>query len=189
MDSDINYIIQQSLNGDKNNQEILLEMLSPLIYKNIYKYWKTNDPIVKDLVQEGYIIILKSLQSFDKNRNVHYLHYVKIKIMYYYKNYYRNTKNQRNNISLKENMGTDKLLEFKKSDSNYNTLERIIAKEEKAELLLNIKKLSDKEQKILYLYYFKEMSMDEISKYLNIKYRTVISAKYNAIKKLRKFMT
>lgn len=85
MDSDINYIIQQSLNGDKNNQEILLDMLSPLIYKNIYKYWKTKDPIVEDLVQEGYIVILKSLKNFDKSRNVHFLHYVKIKIIYYYK--------------------------------------------------------------------------------------------------------
>jgi RNA polymerase sporulation-specific sigma factor len=67
-------------------------------------------------------------------------------------------------------------------------LERIIAKEEKTELLLNIKKLSDKEQKILYLYYFKEMSMKEISKHLNITYRTAIGTKYNAVKKLRKFM-
>ena len=179
MDSDINYIIKQSLKGDKNNQEILLDMLSPLIYKNIYKYWKVNDPIIEDLVQEGYIVILKSLQSFDENRNVHYLHYVKIKIIYYYKNFYRSTKNQRNKISLKENMGTD----------NYNVLERIIAEEEKTDLLVNVKKLSVKEQKILFLYYYKKMSMDEISKHLNIKYRTVISAKYNAINKLRKFMT
>lgn len=180
MDSDINYIIQQSLNGDKNNQEILLDMLSPLIYKNIYKYWRTNDPVVEDLVQEGYIVILKSLKSFDKSRNVHYLHYVKIKIMYYYKNYYRNTKNLRNDTILRENIGTD---------SNCNVLERVIAKEEKAELFFNIKKLSDKEQKILYLYYFKEMSMYEISKLFNITYRAAIGTKYNAIKKLRTLMT
>jgi len=189
MDSDINHIIQQSLNGDKNNQEILLNMLNPLIYKNIYKYWKTSDPIVEDLVQEGYIVILQSLKSFDKSRNVHYLHYVKTEIMYYYKNYYRNTKKQRRIISLSTKLGEDSNLELEKTiESQYNLLESIVSKEEKIKLLLNIKKLSGKEQKILYLYYFRQLSMVEISKYSNIPYRTVMGIKYNAIKKLRKLM-
>jgi len=67
-------------------------------------------------------------------------------------------------------------------------LESIVSKEEKIKLLLNIKKLSGKEQKILYLYYFRQLSMVEISKYSNIPYRTVMGIKYNAIKKLRKLM-
>lgn len=188
MNSDINYIIQQSLNGDKNYQEILLNKLLPLIYKNIYKYWNTKDSMVDDLVQEGYIVILNSLKSFDKNRNVHFLYYVKIKLMYYYKNYFRNTKKERTLFCKTKKFG-NKGFELEKTlESKYNLLESIVSEEEISELLSTIKKLSDKEQKILYLYYYKEVSMDEISKQLNINYRTAIGTKYTAIKKLRAFM-
>jgi len=184
MDSDINYIIQQSLNGDKNYQEILLNMLIPLIYKNIYTYWDTKDPMVDDLVQEGYIVILESLKSFDKNRDVHFLYYVKVKLIYYYKNYYRNTRKEKMIISMTKKIG-DSSLELEKTlDSKYNLLEFIVSKEEITELLSNIKNLSDKEQTILYLYYYKQLSMGEISKQLNIPYRTAIGAKYTAIRKL-----
>ncbi|MFA9423170.1 MAG: sigma-70 family RNA polymerase sigma factor [Sedimentibacter sp.] len=189
MDSAINHIIQQSLKGDKNNQEILIKMLRPLIYKNIYKYWKSSDHVVEDLVQEGYIVILQSLKSFDKSRNVHFLHYVKTKIMYYYKNYYRNTKNQTNSVSLSKKIMEDGSINLESYiDSNYNLLESIIAQEENIELLSKIKMLSQNEQQIIYLYYFEELPMHEISKHLNINYRTATGTKYNAIKKLKKLM-
>jgi len=185
MDSDINYIIQQSLNGDKNYQEILLNKLIPLIYKNIYKYWNTKDPVVDDLVQEGYIVILESLKNFDKSRGVHFLYHVKTRLIYYYKNHYRNTKKERTLLSMSKKF-SDSSLEFeKKLGSKYNLLEFIVSKEEITELLSTIKKLSNKEQEILYLYYYKQLSMDEISKHLNMTYRTAIGAKHTAIKKIR----
>jgi len=184
MDSDINYIIQQSLNGDKNYQEILLNKLNPLIYKNIYKYWDTQDPMVDDLVQEGYIVILESLKTFDKTRDVHFLYHVKIKLIYYYKNYYRNMRKEKMTISMTKKIDDSSIELEKILDNKYNLLEFIVSKEEIAELLSNIKKLSDKEQTILYLYYYKQLSMGEISKQLNIPYRTAIGAKYTAIRKL-----
>ena len=178
MEPDINYIIQQSLKGDKNSQEILIERLKPLIYKNIYKYWTPGDTIIEDMVQEGNIEILKSLTSFDKNRSVHYLYYIKTKLLYFYKNQYRKTKKQRSETSLTKNI----------YESNFKLLDEEILKEEKYELLENIKKLSKTEQEILLLYYFKEQSMILISKQLNIKYRTALLKKSNALKKLRKLI-
>lgn len=167
-----------SLEGDKNCQEILLEKLTPLIYKNIYMYWNPYDHITEDLAQEGYLLILESLKNYDKKYDVHFLQYIKIKIVFFYKNYYRNNKKYK--------------LELDMSDINVYedeevAIEQIIKDEETKELLNNLKKLSKKEQEIIYFYYDKHLSVSEISKTLDIPYRTVIGKKYAAIKKLKKF--
>lgn len=186
MVSDINYIIQESLNGDKNCQEILLEKLNPLIYRNIYKYYDFTDPIIEDLVQEGYIEILQALRTFDKKRGVHFLYYIKTKIQFLYKNYYKNTHKQTNEMHLFENI---EQLNFDTenidSDSHCNILENLIEKESVQELLTNIKKLKSKEQEIIYLYYYDNKTIKEISKTLNIPYSTLIGKKQTALKKLK----
>jgi RNA polymerase sigma factor (sigma-70 family) len=178
MPSDINHIIQMSLNGDKNCQEILLQRLKPLIYKNIYMYWNPSDPITEDLAQEGYLLILESLQNYDEKYNVHFLQYIKIKIVFFYKNYYRNNRKHEFELSISDiNIQNDEK----------NTIEQVIKDEEIKELLNNLKKLSTKEQEIIYLYYHRRLPVSEISEILNIPYRTVIGKKQVAIKKLRKF--
>lgn len=179
MCSDINYIIRMSLNGDKIYQEILLQKLNPLIYKNIYRYWMPNDLIIEDLVQEGYALILESLKNYDEKRNAHFLYYVKINLIYFYKNYHR--KANRQNI---KNIPDENL----SGKTTKSILDNLIEKEEADKLLFNVNKLSVKEQKILYLYYYEEQSMSEISKVLNTPYRTVLGKKYAAIKKLKKLM-
>lgn len=178
MNSDINYIIQMSLNGDKKYQEILLEKLNPLIYKNIYKYWNASDSLIEDLAQEGYIIILESFSSFDISRNVHYLQYIKTKIEYFYKNYYKKTQKYNDKI-----YNENKVYETIESG-----IELLIAKEESAELSNIITELSEIEQKIIYLYYYHELSLKYISELLNIPYRTVVSKKHLAITKLKKLI-
>ncbi|MGD9567987.1 MAG: RNA polymerase sigma factor [Sedimentibacter sp.] len=188
MNSDINYIIQESLNGDKNYQEILLSQLNPLIYKNIYKYWNSRDSLTEDLLQEGYAVILESLKTFDRNRNVHFLYYVKTKIQYFYKNYFRITKKLNYEINLSKNIKQKNFELEKIAISNFNTLENVVRKEESSELLTSIKKLSEKEQKIIYLYYYKNKSLKEISINLNVPYRTVIGKKKGALRKLKKLL-
>lgn len=180
MNTDINYIIRQSIKGDKNYQEILLKMLNPLIYKNIYIYYEPKNPLVEDLVQEGYIVILKSLKEYEPN-NAHFLYFIKIKLYYFYKNYYRNYIKRRH-ISIEN-------IKYKIQQRNFNSpLDILILKEERSTLKKCMKELSPKEQEILFLYYFREFSMGEISKKLNISYRASINIKGNAIKKLRKMM-
>jgi RNA polymerase sigma factor (sigma-70 family) len=187
MSTDINYIIQKSLNGDKNYQEILLQKLNPLIYMNIYVYWFNNDPLVEDLAQEGYAIILESLKTYSKKRNAHFLYYIKIKLIYFYKNSYETIKVRKRKTGFSINDDNKNFIPIEMSE-NKNILDNIIAKEEICELLLNIKKLSEKEQKILYLYYYKQMKMHEVSEILNIPYGTAVGRKQAAIKKLRKLI-
>lgn len=177
MNTDINYIIQMAINGDKNYQGILLEKLKPLIYKNIYKFWRAMDPITEDLAQEGYILILESLNTFDYKRNVHFLHYIKTKLLYFYMNYYRNTKNPKYAISY---------LETNCYETIKSSLDLLVEKE-KLNFLLNIFNfLSETEQKILTLFYYEKQSISEIADELNITYRACLGRKQRAVKKLRK---
>lgn len=191
MDTDINYIILESIKGDKKSQEILINKLHPLIYKNIYKYYKSDDTNIEDLVQEGYLVILNSLKTFDKEHDVHFLGYVKTNLVFFYKNYYRDTKNQRNTISLNkkiENWDNEMELEDIILEKIIDPIDEIIKVDEVRELISNIKKLPKKEQDILNLYYRDKLSMTEISNQLCLAYSTVVCRKSKAIQKLRKLM-
>ncbi len=178
MDIDINHIIQQSLKGDKNFQEILLERLRPLIYKNIYKYWRVWDTETQDMAQEGYIVILMSLKTFDCKRRVHYLHYIKTKIEYFYKNQYRKSM-RKNEFSLQ-----DTVHEYRAAAA-LGSIKKSLEQEEKYDLIKSIQNLSYEEQEIIYLYYFHGLSMKDISKNHGIKYSTVLSLKRKALTKLK----
>lgn len=183
MDSDINYIIQESLKGDKNYQEKLFKKLNPLIFKNIYKYYRPSDPITEDLLQEGYIVILQSLKDYDMSRNVHFLQHVKIRLLYFYKNYYKNNV-QYNNLSIEHLKSKGREIKSK----NASPLEIIILKKNKKTLYKCIEKLSIKEQDIIFYYYFEDMTMIDIARKLNIPYRSSINIKRAVLKKMRKML-
>ena len=52
-----------------------------------------------------------------------------------------------------------------------------------------IDELSEKEQMIISLFYFRRLSIQEIADKLGIKYRAVINIKSNAVRKLRRKMS
>lgn len=187
---DINYIIHKSLKGNKKYQEILIKKLHPLIFRNIYRYYRPDDNIVDDLVQEGYIVILECLKNYDENYNVHFLGFVKNTMYYFYKNYFRDNSAERNILSLNQLItdSGDLTLQNLNLINQHDTLDEIIELEEINCLYSSLNKLSNKEQRILNMYYYDLIKAADISKVLKIPYRTVTSAKYTAIVKLKKHM-
>mgnify|MGYP000980156955 CR=1 FL=1 len=184
MDSDINYIIQESLKGDKIYAEILLKRLNPLIFKNIYTRYSPSDPFIQDLQQEGYIMVLQSLKDFDPGRNVHFLQYIKVRLTYFYKNYFsKSTKDKTLSLDDLREAGKEIISE------GMDQVTSVLIKEEKEALHRCIDELTEKEQMILKLFYFKELSIQEISETLNMKYRSVINTKSYALNKLRRKMS
>jgi RNA polymerase sporulation-specific sigma factor len=184
MQSDINYIIQESLKGDKIYVEILLKRLNPVIFKNIYTYWSPSDPLTQDLQQEGYMIILQSLKDFDTDRKVHFLQYVKIRLYYFYKDYFKKSiKNDALSMDHLYETGRELISDCR------DQLTSIILKEEEDSLHKCIDELSEKEQMIISLFYFRRLSIQEIADKLGIKYRAVINIKSNAVRKLRRKMS
>ena len=180
MHSDINYIIQESLKGDNNYIEILLKRLTPLIFKNIYKYYMPSDPLSEDLLQEGYIVILQALKDYDIKRNVHFLRYIEIKLYYFFLNLYKEAVRHRT-LSIEALNSAGKQIRGR----YINPLNLIILREEKHKLYKCINELSEKEQIIIRLFYFDGLLIPEISLELNIEYRAVINAKSRAVKKLK----
>jgi RNA polymerase sporulation-specific sigma factor len=184
MQPDINYIIQESLKGDKIYVEILLKRLNPVIFKNIYTYWSPSDPLTQDLQQEGYMIILQSLKDFDTDRKVHFLQYVKIRLYYFYKDYFKKSiKNDALSMDHLYETGRELISDCR------DQLTSIILKEEEDSLHKCIDELSEKEQMIISLFYFRRLSIQEIADKLGIKYRAVINIKSNAVRKLRRIMS
>jgi RNA polymerase sporulation-specific sigma factor len=184
MQPDINYIIQESLKGDKIYVEILLKRLNPVIFKNIYTYWSPSDPLTQDLQQEGYMIILQSLKDFDTDRKVHFLQYVKIRLYYFYKDYFKKSiKNDALSMDHLYETGRELISDCR------DQLTSIILKEEEDSLHKCIDELSEKEQMIISLFYFRRLSIQEIADKLGIKYRAVINIKSNAVRKLRRKMS
>jgi RNA polymerase sporulation-specific sigma factor len=184
MQPDINYIIQESLKGDKIYVEILFKRLNPVIFKNIYTYWSPSDPLTQDLQQEGYMIILQSLKDFDTDRKVHFLQYVKIRLYYFYKDYFKKSiKNDALSMDHLYETGRELISDCR------DQLTSIILKEEEDSLHKCIDELSEKEQMIISLFYFRRLSIQEIADKLGIKYRAVINIKSNAVRKLRRKMS
>lgn len=184
MQPDINYIIQESLKGDKIYVEILLKRLNPVIFKNIYTYWSPSDPLTQDLQQEGYMIILQSLKDFDTDRKVHFLQYVKIRLYYFYKDYFKKSiKNDALSMDHLYETGRELISDCR------DQLTSIILKEEEDSLHKCIDELSEKEQMIISLFYFRRLSIQEIADKLGIKYRAVINIKSNDVRKLRRKMS
>jgi RNA polymerase sporulation-specific sigma factor len=184
MQPDINYIIHESLKGDKIYVEILLKRLNPVIFKNIYTYWSPSDPLTQDLQQEGYMIILQSLKDFDTDRKVHFLQYVKIRLYYFYKDYFKKSiKNDALSMDHLYETGRELISDCR------DQLTSIILKEEEDSLHKCIDELSEKEQMIISLFYFRRLSIQEIADKLGIKYRAVINIKSNAVRKLRRKMS
>lgn len=179
-DTDINYIIQMSLKGDKKYQEILLNELEPLLYKNIYKYWGLNDPIIEDLLQEGYIVVLQALKNFDINKEIHFLAFIKSKIKYFYLNCYRT--GLKNTINFTNHLNID---EFEIDDLKENVEEKVLKDEEISLLKSCIDMLPEKEQQLIYSFYFDEIPVSEIAEKLNISYGAACCKKSRILKKLR----
>lgn len=152
MNSDINYIIQKAIKGDKIFQEKLIKRLNPLIYKNIYLYCNPTSPLVEDLVQEGYMVILESLKEYRESRNVHYLRYVQVKLHYFYKNYFKN----KNNTTI----SIENLIEMRKEPkAKTYELKKIISIEERNTLMKCMEKLPEKQQKYYIYFILKECQL------------------------------
>lgn len=165
----------------KNNEEAILELikrLRPLVISSINKYYSIGE--YEDLIQEGNILIMESIEKFDTEYGVHFLGYIKSKLKYYYLN--KNKVEKEFSLNELDDNGVE-FIERIVSDIN---IEDMILKEiENRYLLSSLNKITEREKEIVLKFYFEELSLREIAEELNIKYQTVANLKTNAIKKLK----
>lgn len=185
MYEEINQLIKDSKKGDMKSKEMLLESLNPLIIKSIRQNYNKPQEY-EDLIQDGRVIVLECLDSYDESKGTYFLGYLKHMLKYYYLD-----KNKgRIFMSLNEKIGHDEeeeVIDMLESH-DYNALDRLIRLESSKEVLAALFKITDRQGHIVRDFYFAEMKIPEIAQKYNISYRTVVNTRAAAIKNLRKLM-
>ncbi|WP_278294558.1 RNA polymerase sigma factor [Caloranaerobacter azorensis] len=72
------------------------------------------------------------------------------------------------------------------ADENLLQEEIVIKNEEVLDLVRALDELTERQKEIVFMYYIQNISLKEISKRLDISYRTAVNIKTSAIKKLKK---
>ena len=184
MYKEIENLLDSSRKGDKKATEELLFRLNPLIISSIKRYYNRIDRY-DDLIQEGYVMILQSINDYDSNKGAYFLGYVKLNLKYHYLNKHK----EKQTLSLNEPIGDgfNEILDFIEVEEK-GPIDMVIYKEDFLSLYECLNFLSHRQRQIIIEYYINELSLDEIAKKLGISYRTVANTKTAGINKLKNIL-
>src|SRR6056297_204177 len=162
-------------------------MLKPLIL-SVSKQFYFGDMDRDDLLQEGRLMILESLANFDRDKGVHFLGYIKSKLKYMYINLNKE-KNYEVSLNTRVDLGEGsvELMDILE-DESVDIEEDFLNKVDVDNLRNSLDLLTSREYQVVNMYYLENMSMKDISRKLDLAYRTVVNTKVNAVEKLRKIL-
>lgn len=156
------------------------EYFTPFIKSAVRRYCYVPEEF-EDLVQDGILIVLESMDTFDPTKGVPFAAYVNSYLRWYYLKTYKYIRN--NDLSLDREGEEGKIIEvidtgidiegdyFKKYDLKY--LNSVMAE------------LTERERQVIYQYYFKKLKLKDVAQALGITERTATNLKFRAITKLR----
>lgn len=172
--NDENILIEAIKNGNIRAYTQLVDKYKDLVYTLAIRMLKNREE-AEEVAQDTFIKVFKSLENFKGDS--------KFSTWIYRVAYntcldrIKKNKKHLNNIAIDE-------FTFNKLDTIDNALDNII-KEEKSTLIRNcINKLPEDSSALLTLFYFEELSLEEISKIINIEANTVKVKLFRARKKL-----
>ncbi len=172
--NDENILIDAINNGDTRAYAQLVDRYKDLVYTLALRMLKHKEE-AEEVAQDTFIKVFKSLHKFKGDS--------KFSTWIYRVAYNTCLDNIKKNKKYLNNVAIDEFT-FNKLDTIDNALDHII-KEEKSILIKNcIDKLPEDSSAILTLFYFEELSLDEISKIINIEANTVKVKLFRARKKL-----
>ncbi|MDY2587249.1 RNA polymerase sigma factor [Winogradskyella aquimaris] len=172
--NDENILIEAIKNGNTRAYAQLVDKYKDLVYTLAIRMLKNREE-AEEVAQDTFIKVFKSLENFKGDS--------KFSTWIYRVAYntcldrIKKNKKHLNNVTIDE-------FTFNKLDTIDNALDNII-KEEKNTLIKNcINKLPEDSSALLTLFYFEELSLEEISKIINIETNTVKVKLFRARKKL-----
>ncbi|MBG0763642.1 MAG: sigma-70 family RNA polymerase sigma factor [Tissierellales bacterium] len=177
-------VVDGALRGEEKHKVKLVEMLDPLIKSSIKKFYY-GDMDRDDLVSEGKMKVLECLVTFDKEKGVYFLGYVKAQLRYLYLNL---SKGNEFEVSLNStiDLGGGKMeLMDTLVDESVDVEGDFVKSCEFENLKEALDNLTDREVQVLKMYYFENMGMKDIARELGLAYRTVVNTKVNGVEKLR----
>lgn len=185
MYQELDKLVQSAKGGDKSSKEEIIKCLNPLIYTSIKRYYNKGSDY-EDLMQQGRLLVLECIENHDNSKGAYFLGYVKLMLKYLYLNKHKEKKVNSLNESIGKD-GEDELIDLLES-KELGLLDQYLGVEESLELRQALSSLTDRQREVIIYFYIENLSIPEISKKLNITYRTVINTKTNALVKLRKFL-
>lgn len=175
-------LLERSKNGDKKALEEIIERLQPLLVSSIRRYYNKADQY-DDLMQEGNMKIIESVNDFDRNRGVYFLGYIKLNIKYLYLDKHKQKFHQ--SLNQKSEDGQTEMMDLL-VDDEVDFLGGMIEGEERIEIKRALSLLTPRQRLVLALFYGGDMSIGEIADDLGVAYRTIINTKIKALEKMRK---
>lgn len=160
----------------------ILKSFEPLI-KKCFKLYVNDYNLYDEVMQEGYIAILKCINKFDINSGYAFPGYVKAAVIHAIRRISRNTNHY---ASLDEEIDDDggRFLDFLSSCTDIETEE--IEKQAMEALYAALDKLTYKQREIINLIYFKNRSMKDICRDRRCHYMAVVRLKNRALETLSK---
>jgi RNA polymerase sigma-70 factor, ECF subfamily len=172
--NDEHILIEAINNGDTRAYAQLVDRYKDLVYTLALRMLKHKEE-AEEVAQDTFIKVFKSLDKFKGDSKFSTWIY-RVAYNTCLDNIKRNKKHL-NNVTIDE-------FTFNKLDTIDNALDNIIS-EEKSTLIKNcINKLPEDSSALLTLFYFEELSLEEISKIINVEANTVKVKLFRARKKL-----
>ncbi|MCT4628587.1 sigma-70 family RNA polymerase sigma factor [Winogradskyella sp.] len=172
--NDDNILIAAINNGDTKAYAQLVDRYKDLVYTLALRMLKRREE-AEEVAQDTFIKVFKSLNKFKGDS--------KFSTWIYRVAYNTCLDSLKKNKKHLNNVAIDEFT-YNKLDTIDNALDHII-KEEKSTLIKNcINKLPEDSSALLTLFYFEELSLDEISKIINVEANTVKVKLFRARKKL-----
>lgn len=183
MDYKFKDLVEGFKDGDSQCGEKLLAKLQPLIFSTISKYGFSLDK--EDLLQEAALAILEGLHQFDPDKGVAFLVFIKTKLKFHIYNQSRKARtNTYKSVSPFDEEGNDLLENM--PDSEEMLEELIIINEDSKRLEEAMKKLDERQQKVIRMHYFEGFTLKDIAQMLGVSYKTVLRVKSKGLENLAK---
>lgn len=172
----IDYIVNNKITDDAR----IYKAFEPLIISSIKNYYDRSD-IFNELIDEGKTEIMYAIMEYDSSKKVPFNAYLKSRLRFYYLK-----KNPRRSIESLNYETEDGEEIMNLIESGENIEQDFEDRLEIRSLYEKVRKLPEKQQKIIYENYLREKPAKEICKELNMKQSTFYNTRSKALENLRK---
>lgn len=164
--------------GDKDAFKELYINYQPRLVKFCSRILKNDVALAADIADEALIAVWDSAESFSgKSQASTWIHSIaRFRLIAYLR-------------KSKEVLLEDDSMALVLVDESVSAEDEILSSEANDELLQSISKLSDKHRQVIELVYFKELSVKEVAKVLNISDNTVKTRMFYARNKLKSILS
>lgn len=182
--SKLEVLLERAKIGDSSAAEEICRRFNGMVV-NICRSIYINGYTMEDMLQEGRVSLIKSINSYDLNSKYPFPAYAKGAVT---KNFYYQIRSNVKKISCCSiySSNAEGKLFIDMIPSNENIEENFIKNQQQVQLGKAIKRLSPKDKNIIIWYYIKGKNLKEYAVKKKIAYRTAVYRKNRALHNLRK---